>query len=161
MAKCGKQKTPRGVCKPCWNVYQQEWRDKNRARWNELQSKYHRTKKLERPDWVLSERLRARRYWFDLRQKALDHYGRACACCGESIDEFLSIDHMDNDGAAHRRALKTNGAGIWKWLRDSNYPANFQTLCMNCNFGKHKNKGICPHKCESADSHTLLSVARQ
>ena len=70
------------------------------------------------------------------------------------MDEFLSIDHMKNDGAAHRRTLKTKGAGIWKWLRDHSYPPGFQTLCMNCNFGKHKNGGVCPHQV-SAEHRSL------
>lgn len=136
----------RNVCKPCWNKQQKAWRMKNKQRWSELQRAYAAKKRANSDDFCNSERARSRKYWFDLRQKALDTYGRQCACCGESIDEFLTIDHMDNDGAAHRRTLKTRGAGIWKWLRDNSYPSNFQTLCMNCNLGKHKNGGVCPHQ---------------
>ncbi len=32
------------------------------------------------------------------------------------------------------------------WLKANNFPPGFQTLCHNCNIGKHRNKGICPHK---------------
>lgn len=135
----------RKVCKPCWNINQKAWRLANKESWAALQSKYSSKKRETNPQWVLKERQRAREYWRNLRVQALSVYGAACACCGEAQDEFLSIDHVNNDGAAHRRSLKTRGAGIWKWLRDQGYPRNFQTLCMNCNFGKHKNGGVCPH----------------
>lgn len=145
MAKSGKHGY-RAVCKPCWNSAHKEWRSANKERWAQLHNRYYQKKKSEKPEWVAAERLRGREYWRGLRNAALDAYGRSCACCGETIDEFLSIDHMDNDGAAHRRTLKTKGAGIWKWLRDNNYPPRFETMCINCNFGRYKNGGVCPHK---------------
>ncbi len=37
------------------------------------------------------------------REKVFNHYGKKCACCGESIYEFLTIDHINNDGAKHKR----------------------------------------------------------
>jgi hypothetical protein len=30
-------------------------------------------------------------------------------------------------------------------LRRNNYPEGFQILCMNCQFGKRMNNGVCPH----------------
>lgn len=79
-----------------------------------------------------------------LKQKQIvfDAYGKICACCKESEPTFLSIDHMNNDCAKHR---KTIGSGIYRWLIKNNFPSGFQILCMNCNFGK-KFLGICPHK---------------
>lgn len=70
-----------------------------------------------------------------------------CACCKESTYEFLSIDHVDNDGAAHRKKLKSS---IYRWLRQNNYPDGFQILCMNCNWAKGK-YGKCPHQYETND----------
>lgn len=64
-------------------------------------------------------------------------------CCGETEEAFLQIDHINNDGAAHRRQLKE--ASIYKWLRKHKYPIGFQLLCANCNFAKGKN-GRCPHE---------------
>ena len=77
--------------------------------------------------------------------------GYKCACCGEMEPKFLTLDHVFNNGAEHRRSLgytKGNGRGgnLVTWLKKHRYPAGFQVLCMNCNFGKHTNKGICPHK---------------
>jgi hypothetical protein len=70
--------------------------------------------------------------------------GYRCACCGETIEAFLSIDHINNDGANHRRDVERRN--LYKWLKKHSYPAGFQILCMNCNFGKARNGGICPHQ---------------
>jgi hypothetical protein len=70
---------------------------------------------------------------------AFDAYGGSvCRCCGETELEFLSIDHVNEDGAAHRKELSGSGGGhdMYRWLRLHNYPPGFQVLCMNCNFAK-------------------------
>jgi hypothetical protein len=81
-----------------------------------------------------------------LRRDALDHYGHRCACCGiDTSDVFLSLDHISGGGADHRRALGMNGgAQFHKWLRENNFPADFQTLCWSCNGAKSK-RTHCPH----------------
>lgn len=79
------------------------------------------------------------------RQQVLQHYGNKCACCGETEEHFLTIDHINNDGAKHKRALKrTDPATMRKWIIDNNYPDIFQILCYNCNCAKGK-LGYCPH----------------
>jgi hypothetical protein len=81
-----------------------------------------------------------------IRNQVLDHYGRQCACCNEATEQFLSIDHVDNDGASHRRAVRGhNGGSIYCWLIANGFPLGFQTLCYNCNFAKGR-YGICPHE---------------
>lgn len=85
-----------------------------------------------------------------LKQEIFAVYGTKCACCGEDHPLLLNIDHINNDGAAHRRSLKSNkrlgGQAIYRWLKNNNYPPGFQVLCWNCNMGKHLNGGVCPHK---------------
>ena len=73
--------------------------------------------------------------------------GWKCACCGETERLFLSIDHIENNGAAERRAGLYKGAGsaFYAWLRKEKFPPGYQVLCMNCQVGKHKNGGVCPH----------------
>lgn len=39
------------------------------------------------------------------KQAVIDAYGGSCVCCGETAFEFLSIDHLKGNGAAHRRAV--------------------------------------------------------
>lgn len=88
------------------------------------------------------------------RGTVLDHYGRACACCGETTEAFLAIDHKNNDGAKHRKKLKAAGSGFYRWVIRTGFPDYLQTLCYNCNIGKHRNGGVCPHEQTSAGRAT-------
>jgi RecB family exonuclease len=90
-----------------------------------------------------------KRYSKQIRQRVLDHYGRICACCGETREAFLAIDHVDNDGAEHRRKIGGGGNAIYLWLEKNGFPDRFQTLCQNCNWAK--SRGGCPHIKERAD----------
>jgi hypothetical protein len=73
--------------------------------------------------------------------------GYRCKCCGETERLFLSIDHINNNGAQHRRELGIySGTQFHYWLRRNKFPPGFQVLCANCQIGKYKNKGICPHQ---------------
>jgi hypothetical protein len=86
-----------------------------------------------------------------LKDEVYDHYGgHKCSCCGESIKEFLTLDHIENDGADHRRSLGKGSAGsghsLYRWIIKNKFPNIFQVMCMNCNWGKRMNNGICPHK---------------
>jgi hypothetical protein len=81
-----------------------------------------------------------------LRQSALMAYGACCACCGEMTVEFLEIDHINGDGARHRREARLgNSASFYRWLRDHGYPAGFRVLCSNCNMARGR-YGYCPHE---------------
>ena len=69
-----------------------------------------------------------------------------CACCGESILQFLTIDHIKGGGDKHRATIKgLAGVNFYKWLRKQGYPEGYQVLCYNCNCGKGRGE-ICPHK---------------
>lgn len=86
------------------------------------------------------------------RIKVYDAYGNKCACCGEDIWMFLNVDHINNDGSNHRLvvggslASKAGSYKMYRWIIDHNYPSDFQLLCFNCNQGKYRNGGVCPHK---------------
>jgi hypothetical protein len=79
------------------------------------------------------------------RFRILQAYGGKCVCCGETIPQFLNIDHINNDGAKHRREIG-GSSGLQIWIEKNNYPKDFQILCYNCNVGKYLNGGVCPHK---------------
>lgn len=75
----------------------------------------------------------------DIKTEILTHYGHgvlACVRCGFSDIRALSIDHIDGNGSQHRKGLglKTGGQPFYLWLKKDNYPPEFQTLCMNCQF---------------------------
>lgn len=85
----------------------------------------------------------------DHRREALNHYanGRlACVCCGEEIYEFLTLDHVDGNGRKHRESLR--GGGLYDGLKNAGYPSEprLQILCYNCNEGREKWGGTCPHE---------------
>ena len=89
--------------------------------------------------------------------------GEICACCGEKESKFLTIDHINNDGAAKRKQIYPQGKGntagyhTYQWLVKNNFPAGYQVLCMNCNYGKRMNNGVCPHKARCND-HPQVGV---
>lgn len=73
--------------------------------------------------------------------------GYICNCCQETEPSFLTIDHINNDGAEMRKNTHPESTySFYCWLRDNNWPSGFQVLCWNCQWGKRKNNGVCPHK---------------
>ena len=88
-----------------------------------------------------------RRHVVKLKSETFDAYGgRICNCCGEEEPLFLSIDHINNNGADHRREIGSGGGkGFYTWLRKNNYPEGYQVLCFNCNVAKG-HFGTCPHQ---------------
>jgi hypothetical protein len=86
------------------------------------------------------------------RRAVIMHYGGKCACCGESTFEFLEIDHVNNDGAAHRKEIgKSN---TYKWLINNKYPSGFRVLCSNCNHARGR-YSYCPHELKRAKEEAL------
>lgn len=82
------------------------------------------------------------------RATILKHYGAACSCCGESEPIFLTIDHMNNDGGDRRKAA---GSAVWEYvliaraIQEGKPPTDLRILCFNCNCGRARNGGVCPH----------------
>lgn len=75
------------------------------------------------------------------KELVFNHYGCCCAYCGDIRLLFLTIDHINDDGAEHRRLQRSgnnHGHNIYAWLRKNKYPTGFQTLCYNCNCTKTK-----------------------
>lgn len=71
------------------------------------------------------------------RTQVINHYSNGkncCARCGCDNFHLLTIDHIDNNGASHRKEL--GYSGITKWLINHEYPKGYQILCRNCNWLK-------------------------
>lgn len=96
-------------------------------------------------------RANSRRYRQEWLEVVIENYGAKCVCCGETNRGFLTIDHINNDGSDLR---KTHGAGLtlYRWIIKNNYPEFFQILCYNCNFGRQRNGGHCPHQVKKGSS---------
>jgi hypothetical protein len=80
-----------------------------------------------------------------LRDEAIEAFGGRCACCGETDRAFLTIDHVEGGGTRERKLRNAFGRMLYRELKRLGYPTSFRLLCMNCNFGRHLNGGICPH----------------
>lgn len=85
-------------------------------------------------------------YDLSVKIKIIEGYGGKCACCDESSIEFLTIDHINNDGAEDRRQNGNKSGGkLYRWLIKNDFPKeNYQILCYNCNYAKGF-FGYCPH----------------
>lgn len=149
------QTAPYPRCKPCVNRKSKDWYGRNPEKRIQTARKWA----LANPEKVAAKiakwraanpdrtRATSKRYSDTLKVRVFDHYGRICACCGENVFRFLCIDHINNDGNTHRETMSlAAGTQFYAWLERNNFPDGFQTLCYNCNQGKHQNKGICPHK---------------
>jgi hypothetical protein len=86
-----------------------------------------------------------------LKAEVFSHYGDRCACCGEVDPRFLTLDHVNGNGRAHRKSLGKNGVNpssyaVFYDIKKQGFPPGFQVLCFNCNCGRQQNGGVCPHK---------------
>jgi len=82
----------------------------------------------------------------EIREKVFSTLGARCACCGEEERKFLTLDHVQNDGAAERGGHR-DWRRIYRRVIRQGFPRDkYQVLCFNCNCGKARNGGICPHK---------------
>lgn len=78
----------------------------------------------------------------ELRLAILDHYGSRCSCCGESQALFLCIDHVNNDGYTDRQLKQIE---LYQKIIKRGFPDSYRILCYNCNCGRERNGGVCPH----------------
>ena len=108
-----------------------------------LSGQYKKWKEKNLVKFKEKSKIYKKRYDDKTKERIFEHYGKVCVCCGESNINFLSIDHINGGGTKHRKKI---GMKICVWLFKNNFPDGFQTLCFNCNWGKHINGGICPHQ---------------
>ena len=140
-----------------FNQRMRDWRAANREE-SRKQSREWRDRKLanatpEEADQIRkAEAEKTRRLQTVCKNQVFAAYGGyICKCCGEDEPMFLSIDHIHNNGAAERKSglYRGSGSAFYQWLRKQKFPSGYQVLCMNCQIGKHKNGGVCPHQASS------------
>ncbi|MGO9705743.1 MAG: hypothetical protein ACLPYZ_11035 [Limisphaerales bacterium] len=126
-------------CKDCKKRIEKERHEKHCR----INPEYEREK---RNRWASSNREKQRaagkKHRLKIRAAVISAYGGKCKCCGEATMEFLSIDHIDGGGKAHRAA--THGHTYADLFRRK-FPKGYQVLCHNCNLAKGF-YGICPHQ---------------
>ncbi len=89
------------------------------------------------------QRLMDKQRYKEARNKVIQGYGSKCACCGETLWEFLTVDHVNGKPTGgHKRDY---GLTLYLRLIRENFPPDCQCLCWNCNCSKGF-YGECPHK---------------
>lgn len=92
--------------------------------------------------WYLNnqdkEKERSKTLQKEIRLEVLSHYGGKCVFCGDTNINHLSVDHINNDGAKHRKSMGHGGGGsrIYRWLKKNGFPSGFQILCHTHNSEK-------------------------
>lgn len=108
-----------------------------------IKEKYRQLNK----DWIAKNRVRYNEakaeYRFKLKVAAIEHYSKgsmACAHCSFDADiDALCLDHIENNGAEHRKELGCGGRGspsgttIYERLKAIGWMPGLQVLCFNCN----------------------------
>lgn len=61
--------------------------------------------------------------------------GGVCKHCGEADTDVLDFDHINNDGASHRRETKRRSV-VDLLSANPNDIVRYQLLCKNCNWRK-------------------------
>lgn len=80
-----------------------------------------------------------------VRDELVEAYGGKCACrnCPEANSAFLTLEHVNGDGKAHRMKM---GSHTYADLRRRGFPQEGYTLlCWNCN-AMTRNGRTCPHE---------------
>ena len=127
-------------------------RQKNPAAYNAYNRRYRQAnseqfRAYEQRRWKMNRgnvRARGRERKAAVRAEMIAAYGSRCACCGESQPGFLTIEHTNRDGGAHRKA-KGGNYGVWADLKKRDWPKDgYELRCMNCNWATRFGRP-CPH----------------
>lgn len=118
--------------------YQRKWLESNKERTRRYSGNWREANR----DYI---RQKAREQIRQIRLEVIRAYGGHCVCCGEDTMEFLSIDHVNNDGAQERRAIGS-GPNFYRSLKKRGFPRDgYRLLCLNCNLSRGF-FGYCPHE---------------
>ena len=123
--------------------YHAEWYKKNKAKHCATQRRYYAKNRekclaatqIWRDKNVDKHRQCSREHNLRTKLKVLGAYGGCkCQSCGIEDVEVLCIDHINNDGANHRKEMV--GKRMYEYLIKNKFPKGFQVLCRNCNWKK-------------------------
>jgi hypothetical protein len=132
-------------------AYRKAWANRNRDKVRAAgRASYHRNKAKNRTRQIAywekdkaAHRERNLQSRIKNKTQVLSHYGpnqeARCAVIGCNVDDLdmLTLDHLENDGATHRRAIgSTGGQTTYRWIIRNGFPEGFQTLCWNHQFKK-------------------------
>lgn len=136
------------ICKKCESIRKQ---------------KYKKPKIVKSKKTLVQSNLDNRVKNYSIKERIVKEYGGKCECCNIDIWQFLTIDHINNDGAEHRLIINKTGIPFYKWLKKEGFPkSNYRLLCNNCN-SSYGHNGFCHHslnsnKLQCSDCETILDV---
>jgi hypothetical protein len=89
----------------------------------------------------------------------LEAFGWKFQCCGEDNPHFLTLDHLDGGGSAHRaQYASNNNEQIYADAIREGFPKDkYQLLCINCNWAIGQ-FGECPHKSDKTVAETIQEM---
>lgn len=135
---CAQPSAHAGACRSVSNTERSAvYYEKNR---NEVRTRAARWK-IEHPEYVTQYNAEYNaQYYEGTRQEVFNHFGWECSCCGSTDDP--TIDHVNGDGAKHRREVfgRNTGVKFYQYLVMNDFPDDYelQTLCGPCNYSKRK-----------------------
>lgn len=120
----------RNECKECKKQYDIQYQITHQVKYQQYRNS-HKEKSKEYQ----------KQYNTRLKNLVFQHYENQCTGCRIKDTRLLQIDHINNDGAEHRRQLSpktrgSSGAYFYLWIIKNNFPTNLQLLCANCHFLK-------------------------
>ena len=115
-----------------------KWRRNNIDRVNEQRRIRHKAA----PEAAISH---TRANYRRLRDRLFAGYGSTCACCGETERAFLELDHVNGGGKKHYASF-TSPLSLYREVILAGFPPIYRLLCANCNRGRQRSGGVCPHQ---------------
>lgn len=111
--------------------YYKAYREKNRAKINKRSNEFNKIKIVK------------------IKTELYQIYGNKCACekCPETNPSFLTLDHINNDGGKEKKVVG-HGTGFYYYVMrqiKAGHKNRYRLMCYNCNCGRARNKGVCPH----------------
>ena len=137
--------------------YNKKWREKNKVKLRkqamdrykanpELHKEYTRKYRLKlrsTPEGIRYEKEKSRLYNKNRKTEVFNKYGGCkCALCNNVDFDVLVLDHITGGGTKQRKELYpySGGNGIYRWVKNNNFPSGFRVLCLNCNWKEHLRK---------------------
>lgn len=105
-------------------------------------------KRIWNKEWIKNnrERYNSSKYLYRerVKEEVIRYYSKGemkCAICGFDNIDGLCIDHINNDGAEHRKKYHISGrnsagTNTYEVLKREKFPDGMQVLCANCNLIK-------------------------
>jgi len=112
-------------------------------------------------DCLLKHNTKGKENYQKMRSACIEAYGKHCVCCGLNNPKYLQLDHINNDGEAHRKEVfRGNRKGsMYAWAYHNNFPDILQLLCGNCHQAKTSCGGCSASDHPKWDGHTTLLYA--